>query len=171
MWAYLLVVEQDAVERPVHPVIDIVCTHIRKISAKHRSGSLHITDAPSASPSLAVCRAIMFAASVKAPDTRKHPGSAISSPAPKPYLLPLPKSEDGSTAASISPCRSTDTRRLMTVRERVYPNMLNVLSDRYIQLCAVLGMRGGVLGMWGHVPGWWTATRVPGEVSGWVDTL
>ena len=25
--------------------------------------------------------------------------------------------------------------------------------------------------MWGHVPGWWTVTRGPGEVSGWVDTL
>jgi hypothetical protein len=78
VWAYLLVVEQDAVEQPVHPVVDIVCTRIRKISARHRSGSLHITDAPSASPSSAVRRAMMFAASVKAPDTRKRPGSAIT---------------------------------------------------------------------------------------------
>ena len=31
------------------------------------------------------------------------------------------------------------------------------------EFCFVLGMRG-------HVPGWWTATRGPGEVSGWVDT-
>ena len=54
----------------------------------------------------------------------------------------------------------------MTVRERVYPNMLNILSDRYIWLCMVLGMQGGMLGMWGHVPGWWTVTRGPGEVSG-----
>ena len=38
VWAYLLVVKQDAVEQPVHPVID---TCIRIISAKHRSESLH----------------------------------------------------------------------------------------------------------------------------------